>query len=107
MTVFREVISKHDLGGGGARIYPNFFHLAESVAKCCATQSEDGQLNSPSVGMSRKQVISILGKPSDPKANPLEYKDGAKNLKVFLNEKGKLLRVTETLPGGAETIIVK
>ena len=57
--------------------------------------------------MKRKQVIALLGKPADPKANPLEYKDGAKTLKVFLNEKGKLVRVTETLPGGAETIIVQ
>ncbi len=60
-----------------------------------------------SVGMKRKQVIALLGKPADPKANPLEYKDGAKTLKVFLNEKGKLVRVTETLPGGAETILVQ
>lgn len=57
--------------------------------------------------MSRKQVIAILGKPSDPKAYPLEYKDGARNLKLFLDEKGKLVRLTETLPGGAETIIVQ
>lgn len=31
------------------------------------------------MGMSRKKVISILGKPSDPKANPLGYKEGAEN----------------------------
>ena len=65
------------------------------------------EMKNLSVGMKRKQVIAILGKPADPKANPLEYKDGAKTLKVFLNQKGKLLRVTETLPGGAETIIVQ
>lgn len=58
-------------------------------------------------GMSRDQVIAILGKPADPAANPLEYPDGAKTLKVFLDEKGNLLRVTETLPGGAETIILQ
>ncbi len=60
-----------------------------------------------SVGMKHKQVIALLGKPADPQANPLVYKHGAKTLKVFLNEKGKLLRVTEILPGGAETIIVQ
>ena len=93
--------------GGGQRYYPTFFHLGASVAKCCATQSEDGLLNSPSVGMIRKQVIAILGRPSDPKAYPMEYKEGAKTVKIFLNQKGKILRVTETLPGGAETIIVQ
>jgi hypothetical protein len=28
--------------------------------------------------MIRKQVIAILGRPSDPKAYPMEYKEGAK-----------------------------
>lgn len=57
--------------------------------------------------MSREQVIAFLGKPADPAANPLEYPDGAKPLKVFLDEKGNLLRVTEILAGGAETIILQ
>lgn len=66
-----------------------------------------GELPSLRTGMSRDQVVALLGKPADPAANPLEYPDGAKTLKVFLDEKGNLLRVTETLPGGAETIIVQ
>lgn len=65
------------------------------------------ELPSLRTGMSREQVIALLGKPADPAANPLEYPDGAKTLKVFLDEKGNLLRVTETLPGGAETIILQ
>lgn len=56
-------------------------------------------------GMNRDQVLAILGEPADPAANPLEYPDGARTLKVFLDESGNLLRITETLPGGAETII--
>ena len=59
------------------------------------------------VGMARKEVIAILGKPTDPSANPLEYKDGAKTLKVFFRKKKGLVRVTETLPGGTETIILQ
>lgn len=58
-------------------------------------------------GMSRELVIALLGKPADPAANPMEYPDGARTLKVFLDEKGNLLRVTETLPGGAETVILQ
>ncbi len=58
------------------------------------------------VGMSRKEVIAILGKPAAPKANPIEFTDGAKTLKAFFRKKA-LVRVTETLPGGAETIIVQ
>jgi Ca-activated chloride channel homolog len=58
-------------------------------------------------GMSREQVMALLGKPADPAANPMEYLDGARTLKVFLDEKGNLLRVTETLPGGAETILLQ
>lgn len=49
----------------------------------------------------------MIGKPADPAANPLAYPDGAKILKVFLDEIGNLICVTETLPGGAETIIVQ
>lgn len=60
----------------------------------------------PSVGMTRKEVIAILGKPADPKANPLEFTDGAKTLKAFFRKKA-LVRLTETLPGGAETILVQ
>ena len=67
-------------------------------------KAETGKL---STGMTRGEVIAILGKPSDPAANPLEYPDGARTLKVFFDEKGALLRVTETLPGGIETIIVQ
>ncbi len=58
-------------------------------------------------GMNRDQVLAILGEPADPAANPLEYPDGAKTLKVFLDGTGNLLRITETLPGGAETIILQ
>jgi Ca-activated chloride channel homolog len=60
----------------------------------------------PSVGMTRKEVIAILGKPADPKANPLEFTDGAKTLKAFFRKKA-LVRLTETLPGGVETILVQ
>jgi Ca-activated chloride channel family protein len=58
-------------------------------------------------GMTRKEVIAILGKPADPSANPLEYPDGARTLKVFFKKRKSLIRVTETLPGGAETIILQ
>jgi Ca-activated chloride channel family protein len=60
-----------------------------------------------STGMTRDEVIAILGKPTDPAANPREYPDGARTLSVLFDEKGALLRVTETLPGGAATIIVQ
>ncbi|MBG7607981.1 MAG: DUF2135 domain-containing protein [Verrucomicrobia bacterium] len=58
-------------------------------------------------GMTRDQVLAILPKPADPAANPLEYPDGAKILKIHFNKKGVLLRVSETLPGGTETIILQ
>ena len=57
--------------------------------------------------MTRKQVLGIMPKPTDPAANPLEYPDGAKTLKVLFDDKGALLRVSETLPGGTETIILQ
>jgi hypothetical protein len=57
-------------------------------------------------GLTRDQVISILGKPKDPKANPLEYPAGPKTLRAHFDG-DKLIRVTETLPGGIETILVQ
>jgi hypothetical protein len=56
------------------------------------------------VGMTRDQVLTILGKPVDPAASPLEYMNGAKTMRVFFDDKGALVRITETLPGGIETI---
>lgn len=59
-------------------------------------------------GLSRDQVIAILGKPVDPQANPLEYPAGPKSLRIHFNPKtDTLLRVTEALPGGIETLIVQ
>lgn len=66
--------------------------------------TEAGNLN---VGMSRDQVIRILGKAADPKAHPLIYKIGPKTLQIHFNESDKLIRVTEVLPGGSETILVQ
>ncbi|QTN34268.1 DUF2135 domain-containing protein [Akkermansiaceae bacterium] len=58
-------------------------------------------------GMKREEVLALFPNPTDPAANPLEYPDGAKTLKIFFNKKGKLRRVVETLPGGTETIILQ
>jgi Ca-activated chloride channel homolog len=58
-------------------------------------------------GMTREEVLAIFPKPTDPSANPLEYPEGAKTLKVLFDEKGALLNVSETLPGGTETIILQ
>lgn len=66
--------------------------------------AETGNLRT---GMTRDQVLAILPKPADSAANPLEYPDGAKTLKIHFNKKGALLRVSETLPGGTETIILQ
>lgn len=66
--------------------------------------SEVGNLK---IGMSRGQVIKILGKPEDPKANPLIYKVGAKTMQIHFDDSNNLIRITEILPGGSETIVVQ
>jgi Ca-activated chloride channel family protein len=66
--------------------------------------SEAGNLK---LNMSRDQVIKVLGKPTDLKANPLQYADGAKTLKILFDDSNKLIRITEVLPGGVETIILQ
>lgn len=66
--------------------------------------AEPGKLRT---GMTREEVLAIFPKPTDPEANPLEYTNGAKTLKVHFNKKGRLRRVTESLPGGTETIILQ
>lgn len=59
------------------------------------------------LGMSRDQVISLLGEPEDADATPLRYPSPSKTLRVFFDDDGALIRVTETLPGGAETLILQ
>jgi tetratricopeptide (TPR) repeat protein len=58
-------------------------------------------------GLTRDQVIAILGKPKKPKANPLAYPAGPKTILIHFDDKNTLLRVTETLPGGIETILIQ
>ena len=59
------------------------------------------------IGMSRDQVTQILGKPEEPKSNPLIYKIGAKNLHLHFDKSNQLIRVSEILPGGSETILLQ
>lgn len=59
------------------------------------------------IGMSRDQVIEVLGKPADPKSNPLIYTVGAKTMQVHFDDSNKLIRITEILPGGVETIVLQ
>jgi Ca-activated chloride channel homolog len=59
------------------------------------------------IGMSRDQVIEVLGKPADPKSNPLIYTVGAKTMQVHFDDSNKLIRITEILPGGIETIVLQ
>ena len=58
-------------------------------------------------GMTRDQVIAVLGEPADAKANPLQYPDGARTMNIHFDDDDALVRVSETLPGGVETIIVQ
>jgi hypothetical protein len=58
-------------------------------------------------GMSREQVIEVLGKPEDTKSNPLIYKVGAKTMQILFDDSNKLIRITEVLPGGSETIVLQ
>jgi Ca-activated chloride channel homolog len=58
-------------------------------------------------GMTRDQVIQILGKPTDPAANPLLYTVGSKTIQVLFDDSNKLTRITEILPGGTETLILQ
>lgn len=59
------------------------------------------------IGMSRDQVIEVLGKPADAKSNPLIYTAGAKTMQVHFDDSNKLIRITEILPGGVETIVLQ
>lgn len=59
------------------------------------------------IGMSRDQVIEVLGKPADPKTNPLIYTVGAKTMQIHFDESNKLIRISEILPGGSETIVLQ
>ncbi len=59
------------------------------------------------LGLSRDQIIAILGKPEDPAANPLKYASGSKTLQLHFDDKKTLIRVSEILPGGTETIILQ
>lgn len=58
-------------------------------------------------GMSRDQVLAILGEPDNADVNPLEYTDGAKTFGVFFDDDGRMVRAIEILPGGGETIVVQ
>lgn len=59
------------------------------------------------IGMSRDQVIEVLGKPENAKANPLIYTVGAKTMQIHFDESNKLIRISEILPGGTETIVLQ
>lgn len=59
------------------------------------------------IGMSRDQVIEILGKPADAKSNPIIYTVGAKKIQILFDDSNKLIRITEVLPGGSETIVLQ
>jgi Ca-activated chloride channel family protein len=59
------------------------------------------------IGMSRDQVIEVLGKAADPKANPLIYTVEAKTIQVHFDNSNKLIRIIEILPGGSETIVLQ
>ncbi len=59
------------------------------------------------IGMTRKEVIEIIGKPSAKGENPLVFKGKGRTLKVFFNENDTLIRITETLSGGTETILLQ
>jgi hypothetical protein len=59
------------------------------------------------IGMSHDQVIEVLGKTSDAKSNPLIYKLGAKTMQIHFDDSNKLIRITEVLPGGSETIVLQ
>ena len=59
------------------------------------------------IGMSRDQVVEVLGKPADPKSNPLIYTVGAKTMQIHFDDSNKLIRITEILPGGVETIVLQ
>lgn len=65
------------------------------------------QARNLTVGMTREEVLELLGKAPDPEANPLEYPDGSKTLRILFNDKGLVTRVSEVLPGGSETIIAQ
>jgi Ca-activated chloride channel homolog len=60
-----------------------------------------------SPGLTRDQVIAILGKPADAMANPLAYPAGPRSVLIHFDNNNTLLRVTEVLPGGGETILVQ
>ncbi len=57
--------------------------------------------------MNRDQVIEVLGKPTDAKSNPLIYTLGAKTMQILFDDSNKLIRITEVLPGGSETIVLQ
>jgi hypothetical protein len=59
------------------------------------------------IGMSHDQVIEVLGKTSDAKSNPLIYTAGAKTMQILFDDSNKLIRITEVLPGGSETIVLQ